>query len=122
MRIGRGIMRAIIEDQAYQGHRGRGESAISAGQGQRPSSASTSVHGRFNGEVKVGGDTIDVGRGKMKVTAQHATSNCVLRRWASSTPQPFTGFFTSKIVVGFRKRGSDPFDLASSGMTVASRW
>src|ERR1700759_5028809 len=28
-----------------------------------------SVHGRFPHEVKVDGDTIDVGRGKMKVTA-----------------------------------------------------
>eukprot|EP01031_Cornospumella_fuschlensis_P008763 gene8763-10788_t len=29
-----------------------------------------SVHGRFNGEVKVDGDTIDVGRGPIKVTAE----------------------------------------------------
>ena len=29
-----------------------------------------SVHGRFNGEVKVAGDTIDVGRGPIKVTCR----------------------------------------------------
>ena len=48
--------------------------------------ASTPVHGRFPGEVKVDGDTIDVGRGKIKVTAEtRSRPSCRTRRWASTS-------------------------------------
>ena len=72
-RIGRNILRAIMES-------GRRDIEVVAINDLGPVETNAhlfrfdSVHGRFNGEVKVDGDTIDVGRGKMKVTAETTIS------------------------------------------------
>src|SRR4029077_310049 len=55
-----------------------------------------SVHGRFNGEVKVDGDTIDVGRGKMKVTAERDPAKLPHKALGVDIALECTGFFTSK--------------------------
>ncbi|MCQ0971687.1 type I glyceraldehyde-3-phosphate dehydrogenase [Paracoccus sp. TK19116] len=67
-RIGRNVLRAIIES-------GRTDIEVVAINDLGPVETNAhlirfdSVHGRFPGEVKVNGDTIDVGRGPIKVTA-----------------------------------------------------
>ena len=68
-RIGRNVLRAIIES-------GRKDIEVVAINDLGPVETNAhllrydSVHGRFPGEVKVDGDTIDVGRGQIKVTAE----------------------------------------------------
>ncbi len=72
-RIGRNVLRAIIES-------GRKDIEVVAINDLGPVETNAhlfrfdSVHGRFNGEAKVDGDTIDVGRGKIKVTAERDPS------------------------------------------------
>ena len=67
-RIGRNVLRAIIES-------GRTDIEVVAINDLGPVETNAhllrydSVHGRFPGEVKVQGDTIDVGRGPIRVTA-----------------------------------------------------
>jgi glyceraldehyde 3-phosphate dehydrogenase len=67
-RIGRNVLRAIIES-------GRKDIEVVAINDLGPVETNAhlfrfdSVHGRFNGEVSVAGDTINVGRGPIKVTA-----------------------------------------------------
>ncbi|HTO29505.1 MAG TPA: glyceraldehyde 3-phosphate dehydrogenase NAD-binding domain-containing protein, partial [Devosia sp.] len=67
-RIGRNVLRAIIES-------GRTDIEVVAINDLGPVETNAhlfrfdSVHGRFNGTVTVVGDTIDVGRGPIKVTA-----------------------------------------------------
>ena len=67
-RIGRNVLRAIIES-------GRTDIEVVAINDLGPVETNAhlmrydSVHGRFPGEVKVDGDSIDVGRGPIKVTA-----------------------------------------------------
>jgi len=67
-RIGRNVLRAIIES-------GRTDIEVVAINDLGPVETNAhlvrydSVHGRFPGEVKVSGDTIDVGRGPIRVTA-----------------------------------------------------
>src|SRR6266851_4196765 len=55
-----------------------------------------SVHGRFNGEVKVDGDTIDVGRGKIKVTAERDPAKLPHKAMGVDVALECTGIFTSK--------------------------
>ena len=67
-RIGRNVLRSIIES-------GRTDVEVVAINDLGPVETNAhlvrydSVHGRFPGDVKVDGDTIDVGRGPIKVTA-----------------------------------------------------
>ncbi|WBU59448.1 type I glyceraldehyde-3-phosphate dehydrogenase [Paracoccus albus] len=67
-RIGRNVLRAIVES-------GRKDIEVIAINDLGPVETNAhlirfdSVHGKFPGEVKVDGDTIDVGRGPIKVTA-----------------------------------------------------
>ena len=67
-RIGRNILRAIVES-------GRKDIEVVAINDLGPVETNAhlltfdSVHGRFPGEVKVDGDTIDCGTGLIKVTA-----------------------------------------------------
>ena len=67
-RIGRNVLRAIVES-------GRTDIQVVAINDLGPVETNAhllrydSVHGRFPYEVKVAGDTIDVGRGPIKVTA-----------------------------------------------------
>lgn len=68
-RIGRNVLRALVEQ-------GRDDLEVVAINDLGPVETNAhllrydSVHGKFPGEVKVDGDTIDVGRGPIRVTAE----------------------------------------------------
>ncbi|MGN6766008.1 MAG: type I glyceraldehyde-3-phosphate dehydrogenase [Rhizobiaceae bacterium] len=94
-RIGRNVLRAIIES-------GRTDIEVVALNDLGPVETNAhlirydSVHGRFPGEVKVKGDTIDVGRGPMRV---HAVRNPAELPWKDEGVDialECTGLFTSK--------------------------
>jgi glyceraldehyde 3-phosphate dehydrogenase len=55
-----------------------------------------SVHGRFPGEVKVNGDTMDVGTGPMKVTAIKNPAELPWKELKVDVALECTGIFTSK--------------------------
>ena len=55
-----------------------------------------SVHGRFPGEVKVAGDTIDVGRGPIKVTAVRNPAELPHKELGVDIALECTGIFTSR--------------------------
>src|SRR5271154_1623562 len=55
-----------------------------------------SVHGRFPGQVVVDGDTIDVGHGKIKVTAVRNPAELPHRALGVDIALECTGLFTSK--------------------------
>jgi glyceraldehyde 3-phosphate dehydrogenase len=94
-RIGRNVMRAIMES-------GRKDIEVVAINDLGPVETNAhlfrfdSVHGRFNGEVKVDGDTIDVGRGKIKVTAERDPSKLPHKALGVELALECTGFFASK--------------------------
>src|SRR6195256_6919267 len=94
-RIGRNVLRAIMES-------GRTDIEVVAINDLGPVETNAhlfrfdSVHGRFNGEVKVDGDTIDVGRGKMKVTAERDPSKLPHKAMGIDIALECTGIFTSK--------------------------
>jgi len=94
-RIGRNVMRAIVES-------GRKDIEVVSINDLGPVETNAhlfrfdSVHGRFNGEVKVDGDTIDVGRGKVKVTAERDPSKLPHKALGVDIALECTGFFTSK--------------------------
>jgi len=94
-RIGRNILRAIMES-------GRKDIEVVAINDLGPVATNAhlfrydSVHGRFNGEVKVEGDTIDVGRGKIKVTAERDPSKLPHKAMGVEVALECTGIFTSK--------------------------
>ncbi len=55
-----------------------------------------SVHGRYNGEIKITGDTIDIGRGPIKVLAERDPTNL---RWGDlgvDLVMECTGIFSAK--------------------------
>ena len=94
-RIGRNILRAIVES-------GRKDIEVVLLNDLGPVETNAhllrfdSVHGRFPHEVKVDGDTIDVGRGKMKVTAERDPSKLPHKALGADIVLECTGFFTSK--------------------------
>ena len=94
-RIGRNVLRAIIEA-------GRSDIEVVALNDLGPVETNAhlmrydSVHGRFPGEVKVTGDTIDVGRGPIKVTAERDPSNLPWKQLGVDIALECTGIFTSK--------------------------
>src|SRR6188508_454825 len=94
-RIGRNVLRAIMES-------GRKDIEVVAINDLGPVETNAhlfrfdSVHGRFNGEVKVDGDTIDVGRGKIKVTAERDPAKLPHKALGVDIVLECTGFFTSK--------------------------
>jgi glyceraldehyde 3-phosphate dehydrogenase len=55
-----------------------------------------SVHGRYPGEIKVDGDTIDVGRGKMKVTALRNPAELPWKELGVDIALECTGLFTDR--------------------------
>jgi len=92
-RIGRNVLRAIIES-------GRTDIEVVAINDLGPVETSAhllrydSVHGRFPATVTVDGDTIDVGRGPMKVTALRDPAELP---WSDvDVVMECTGIFTSK--------------------------
>jgi glyceraldehyde 3-phosphate dehydrogenase len=94
-RIGRNVLRAIIES-------GRTDIEVVAINDLGPVETNAhllrfdSVHGRFPHEVKVDGDTIDVGRGPIKVTAERDPANLPHAAMGVDIALECTGIFTSK--------------------------
>lgn len=94
-RIGRNILRAIIES-------GRKDIEVVAINDLGPVETNAhllrfdSVHGRFPAEVKVDGDTIDVGRGPIKVTAIRNPAELPHKDLGVDIALECTGIFTSK--------------------------
>jgi glyceraldehyde 3-phosphate dehydrogenase len=94
-RIGRNVLRAIAEN-------GRKDIQVVAINDLGPVETNAhlfrfdSVHGRFNGEVKVSGDTIDVGAGPIKVTAEKDPSKLPHKDLGVDIALECTGIFTAK--------------------------
>ena len=94
-RIGRNVLRAIIES-------GRTDIEVVAINDLGPVETNAhllrfdSVHGRFPFDVKVSGDTIDVGRGPIKVTAVRDPADLPHKALGVDIALECTGIFTSK--------------------------
>mgnify|MGYP006273864251 FL=1 len=94
-RIGRNVLRAIIES-------GRTDIEVVAINDLGPVETNAhlmrydSVHGKFPGTVTVEGDTINVGRGKIKVTAVRDPAQLPHKDLGVDIALECTGIFTSK--------------------------
>jgi glyceraldehyde 3-phosphate dehydrogenase len=94
-RIGRNILRAIAES-------GRKDIVVVAINDLGPVETNAhllrfdSVHGRFPGEVKVSGDTIDIGGGPIKVTAIRDPAELPHKQLGVDIALECTGIFTAK--------------------------
>jgi glyceraldehyde 3-phosphate dehydrogenase len=94
-RIGRNVLRAIIES-------GRNDIEVVAINDLGPVETNAhllrfdSVHGRFPHEVTVSGDTIDAGRGPIKVTAIKNPAELPHKALGVDIALECTGIFTSK--------------------------
>ena len=94
-RIGRNILRAIIES-------GRNDLEVVSINDLGPVETNAhlirhdSVHGRFPHEVKVAGDSIDVGRGPIKVTAIKDPAQLPHKALGVEVALECTGIFASK--------------------------
>jgi glyceraldehyde 3-phosphate dehydrogenase len=94
-RIGRNILRAVYEAK-------RSDIEIVAVNDLGPVETNAhllrydSVHGRFPGEVKVEGDGIDLGRGKIKVTAVKDPSTLPWKELGIDVALECTGIFTAR--------------------------
>ena len=94
-RIGRNVLRAIVES-------GRTDIEVVAINDLGPVETNAhlfrydSVHGRFNGQVTVEGDTINVGRGPIKVTAIRNPAELPHKALGVDIALECTGIFTSK--------------------------
>ncbi len=94
-RIGRNVLRAIIES-------GRNDIEVVAINDLGPVETNAhlfrfdSVHGRFNGDVTVSGDSIDVGRGPIKVTAIRNPAELPHKALGVDIALECTGIFTTK--------------------------
>lgn len=94
-RIGRNVLRAIVES-------GRKDIQVVAINDLGPVETNAhllrfdSVHGRFPHEVKVAGDTIDVGFGPIKVTAIRNPAELPHKALGVDIALECTGLFTSK--------------------------
>src|SRR5246127_4431265 len=94
-RIGRNVLRAIVEA-------GRHDIEVVALNDLAPVETNAhllrfdSVHGRFPGEVKVEGDSISCGNGKIKVTAVKDPSQLPWKELGVDIALECTGIFTSK--------------------------
>src|ERR1700753_696522 len=94
-RIGRNILRAIAES-------GRKDIEVVAANDLGPVETNAhllrydSVHGRFPGTVTVKGDTISIGNGAIKVTAERDPSKLPWKELGIDVALECTGIFTSK--------------------------
>ncbi|WP_304187901.1 type I glyceraldehyde-3-phosphate dehydrogenase [Phenylobacterium aquaticum] len=94
-RIGRLVLRSIVEH-------GRGDIEVVAINDLGPVETNAhllrydSVHGRFPGVVTVDGDTIDVGKGKIRVTAIRNPAELPHKDLGVDIALECTGLFTSK--------------------------
>src|ERR1700745_1191810 len=94
-RIGRNILRAIVEA-------GRHDIEVVAVNDLAPVETNAhllrfdSIHGRFPGEVKVDGDSISLGNGKIKVTAERDPSKLPWKDLGVDITLDCTGLFPAK--------------------------
>jgi glyceraldehyde 3-phosphate dehydrogenase len=94
-RIGRNVLRAIHESK-------RTDIQVVAINDLAPVETNAhllrydSVHGRFPGEVKVDGDTIDIGGGKIKVTAERDPTKLPWKELGIDVAMECTGIFTAR--------------------------
>jgi len=94
-RIGRNVLRAIVEA-------GRKDIEVVALNDLAPPETNAhllrfdSIHGRFHGDVKVEGDTIDCGIGPIKVTAIKNPAELPWKALGIDIALECTGIFTSK--------------------------
>src|SRR6195952_2610052 len=94
-RIGRNVLRAIVES-------GREDIEVVAVNDLGPVETNAhllrfdSVHGRFPHEVKIEGDTISVGRGRIKVTAIKNPAELPHRELGVDIALECTGIFTAR--------------------------
>ncbi len=94
-RIGRNVLRAIIES-------GRTDIEVVGINDLGPVETNAhlfrydSVHGRFNGTVTVAGDSIDVGRGAIKVSAERDPSKLPWKELGVDIALECTGIFTDR--------------------------
>ena len=94
-RIGRNILRAIIES-------GRDDIIVVGINDLGPVETNAhllrydTVHGRFPAEVKVNGDTIDVGKGPIKVTAIRDPKELPWKKLNVDIAMECTGIFTTR--------------------------
>lgn len=94
-RIGRNVLRAIVEN-------GRDDIEVVSVNDLGPVETNAhllrfdSVHGRFPGEVKVNGDTIDLGTGPIKVTAERDPKNLPHKEMGVDIALECTGIFADK--------------------------
>ena len=94
-RIGRNVLRAIIES-------GRTDIEVVAINDLGPVETNAhllrfdSVHGRFPHQVKVEGDSIDVGRGPIKVTAERDPAKLPHKAMGVDIALECTGIFTAR--------------------------
>ncbi|HVZ52730.1 MAG TPA: type I glyceraldehyde-3-phosphate dehydrogenase [Pseudolabrys sp.] len=94
-RIGRNILRAIVES-------GRKDIEVVAANDLGPVETNAhllrydSVHGRFPHEVTVKGDTINVGEGAIKITAERDPAKLPWKELGIDIALECTGLFTSK--------------------------
>ena len=94
-RIGRNVLRAIVESK-------RTDIEVVAINDLGPVETNAhllrfdSVHGRFPGEVKVEGDTLDLGRGKIKVTAVRDPATLPWKDLGIDIAMECTGIFSAK--------------------------
>jgi glyceraldehyde 3-phosphate dehydrogenase len=94
-RIGRNVLRAIVEsgrtDIQVVGLNDLGSVETNAHLMRYDS-----IHGRFPGQVTVGGDTIDVGTGPIKVTAVKDPASLPLKELDVDIALECTGLFTAR--------------------------
>jgi glyceraldehyde 3-phosphate dehydrogenase len=94
-RIGRNVLRAIAEN-------GRTDLKVVGVNDLAPPATNAhllrydSVHGRFPGEVKMEGDTLDVGTGRIKVTAERDVAKLPWGDLGVDIVMECTGIFTAR--------------------------
>jgi glyceraldehyde 3-phosphate dehydrogenase len=94
-RIGRNVLRAIVEAKRHD-IEVVGINDLAPVETNAHLLRFDSVHGRFPAEVKVSGDTISVGNGKMKVTAIKDPATLPWKELGVEIALECTGIFTSK--------------------------
>src|SRR5437660_11168291 len=94
-RIGRNVLRAIVES-------GRKDIQVVAINDLGPVETNAhllrydSVHGRFPGEVTTGDNWMDIGRGKIRVTAERDPAKLPWRELGVDVALECTGIFTKR--------------------------
>ncbi len=119
-RIGRNVLRAIVES-------GRTDLEVVAINDLGPVETNAhlirydSIHGRFPGTVTVAGDTIDVGRGPMKVYAERDPKALPWREVGVDVLMECTGIFTDPAKAGLHLEAGARKVLVSGPLTNPSQ-